>query len=178
MGKFSLICHPKTPARHVRGVTVDWTLLGDGRLELRWQVVGAQGLVVPHIADNARTDGLWQATCFEMFLKGPDKAYREYNFSPSHRWAAYHFADYREGMAQQVVAVPPVISAAREGEHFTCTVTLPAGILADCAHAGLSAVLVEGHGHKSYWALAHAVGDPDFHAASCFTLAIGAAEAP
>ena len=35
---------------------------------------------------------------------------------------------------------------------------------------GLSAVLEEKDGAKSYWALAHAdLGKPDFHVADCFT---------
>ena len=33
---------------------------------------------------------------------------------------------------------------------------------------GLSVVLEEANGAKSYWALAHASGRPDFHAADCF----------
>jgi hypothetical protein len=33
---------------------------------------------------------------------------------------------------------------------------------------GLSAVLEENDGTKSYWALAHAADKPDFHAPGCF----------
>ena len=34
---------------------------------------------------------------------------------------------------------------------------------------GLSAVIEELNGHKSYWALAHPPGKPDFHHSDCFT---------
>jgi hypothetical protein len=34
---------------------------------------------------------------------------------------------------------------------------------------GLSAVIEETTGNKSYWALAHAPGKPDFHCTDCFT---------
>ncbi len=34
---------------------------------------------------------------------------------------------------------------------------------------GLSAVLEEKDGTKSYWALAHPDGKPDFHEPGCFT---------
>ena len=181
---FSLVCHPQTPSQAVRSVGVNWSLLPDGRLVLRWQVDGAEALVVPGLADLAglvgkgRADGLWHTTCFEMFLKGAGSAYREFNFSPSRRWAAYHFASYREAMSEQPMAEPPEIAQAMAGDSFTCTVMLPGALLGDALHVGLSAVIEERHGHKSYWALAHAPGDPDFHAASCFTIAIGAAEAP
>jgi hypothetical protein len=37
-------------------------------------------------------------------------------------------------------------------------------------HLGLSAVLEEANGRKSYWALAHPPGKADFHHADCFTL--------
>jgi hypothetical protein len=33
---------------------------------------------------------------------------------------------------------------------------------------GLSAVIEETSGHKSYWALAHPPGRPDFHHSDCF----------
>ena len=175
---FSLVCHPQTPAMKVGAVKVGWSVAGDGLLHLRWQVDGVGALVAPGKATPGRADGLWQATCFELFLKGAGSAYREFNFSPSGQWAAYHFSHYRKGMAEQPMPVAPVIMPAAEGESFACTVSLPADVLAGAAHAGLSAVIEEQGGRKSYWALAHQPGDPDFHAAACFTIAIGAAEQP
>jgi hypothetical protein len=51
--------------------------------------------------------------------------------------------------------------------------TLGATIATDAEqawHLGLSAVLEEKDGTKSYWALAHANPEkPDFHLADCFT---------
>jgi len=38
------------------------------------------------------------------------------------------------------------------------------------ATLGLSAVLEETNGRKSYWALVHRPGQPDFHHSDCFTL--------
>jgi hypothetical protein len=35
---------------------------------------------------------------------------------------------------------------------------------------GISAIVEEVDGSKSYWALAHPEGKPDFHHADCFTL--------
>lgn len=172
METYRLICHPDTPAKAVTGVRVEW--IGAG--VLRWVVEGAGALVVPARADRPeRTDGLWQTTCCEMFLKG-DEGYREINLSPSGNWAAYGFDGYRSGMAPAPLA-PPVIEMI-PGETFTMTARLSPDVTRGATHAGLTAVIEEDGGHKSYWALAHPDGKPDFHVASCFILPLGAAQHP
>ena len=114
-------------------------------------------------------DELWKTTCFEAFL-GPVGAgsYREWNFAPSGNWAAYDFSAYREEMARADVGSPPYI---RMEDNFTWW-TVGATIATDAQQQwqlGLSAVLEEIDGTKSYWALAHPPGDkPDFHHANCF----------
>jgi hypothetical protein len=40
---------------------------------------------------------------------------------------------------------------------------------------GLSAVIEETNGRKSYWALSHPPGKPDFHHSDCFALELPAA---
>ena len=47
----------------------------------------------------------------------------------------------------------------------------------ECA-MGISCVIEETGGYKSYWALAHGREAPDFHDPSCFTARLGAASAP
>jgi hypothetical protein len=42
---------------------------------------------------------------------------------------------------------------------------------------GLSAVIEETDGHKSYWALRHPPGKPDFHHPDCFALELPAPSA-
>ncbi|MGL1576692.1 hypothetical protein ACSTHJ_00150, partial [Vibrio parahaemolyticus] len=37
-------------------------------LTLRFKVAGAQALIVPPLAGKGRADGLWQTTCFELFI--------------------------------------------------------------------------------------------------------------
>lgn len=76
------------------------------------------------------------------------------------------------------MGAPPVIAVHREGDEAICEVRLPRAILEGAVCAGLTAVIEEAGGHKSYWALAHASGQPDFHKRSCFTLQLAAAEAP
>ena len=128
----------------------------------------ASRFVIPEPAEPARADGLWQATCFEAFLRADgEEAYREWNFAPSGRWAAYDFTGYREGMALAEVAEPYI----RLEDNFTwialgATIAVPAD---SQWQLGLSAVLEEADGTKSYWALAHPAAEkPDFHHADCF----------
>ena len=73
-----------------------------------------------------------------------------------------------------------VIEAIPEGGKFAIfDAALPAAGLpqTECA-MGISCVIEETGGHKSYWALAHGREAPDFHDPSCFTARLGAASAP
>jgi hypothetical protein len=124
--------------------------------------------VIPKLSEPWRADELWLTTCFEAFLRraGEDR-YREWNFAPCGNWAAYDFSDYREGMTRAEVASPPYI---RMEDNFTWW-TVGAAIATDAAQQwelGLSAVLEEKDGTKSYWALAHPGDKPDFHDPGCF----------
>ncbi|GGC20461.1 hypothetical protein GCM10011371_05180 [Novosphingobium marinum] len=175
MGTHRLVPHPETPPSGVRSVQVRWTEFTDGRLMLRYQVDGKDALHVPDYAGRGRADELWRTTCFELFLQdvqGP--GYREYNFSPSGRWAAYGFAARREGMAPVEVDPQPEISSASGEYLFVQTVVLFSPPLEATRAAGLSAVIAERDGTKSYWALAHATDEPDFHHPACFALPLGA----
>lgn len=133
-----------------------------------WFCVGAPTgrFVIPQAAEPARVDGLWQTTCFEVFLRpAGDEGYREWNFAPSGQWAAYDFAAYREAMAVAKVAAPYV----RIEDNLTwwalgATIAVEAGAW----KLGISAVLEEQDGTKSYWALAHPSEKPDFHDPGCF----------
>ncbi len=178
MGTHRLICHPDTPACGVGAVDVRWYETGKGQLILRCQVQGVAALRVPPFAGKGRADELWQTTCLELFLKDAGGgAYREFNFSPSGRWAAYRFDAYREGMAALDLMTWPEVSGASGEFTFVLTAVLDARVLAGAAAAGLSAVIEEKDGTKSYWALAHAPGRPDFHDPACFALALPAAAA-
>jgi hypothetical protein len=135
-----------------------------------WFGVGAPAdrFVIPESDSPGRADELWKTTCFEAFLRAEaSDSYREWNFAPSGDWAAYDFSGYREGMSPAEVAEPYV----RMEDKFTWW-ALGATIAVDAErtwHLGLSAVLEEKDGTKSYWALAHSNPDkPDFHLADCF----------
>ena len=136
-----------------------------------WFGVGApaERFVIPEAGEPGRRDELWRTTCFEAFLRAEgDEAYREWNFAPSGGWAAYDFSAYREGMMEAEVAAPYL----RMEDNMTWF-AIGATIAVDAERhwqLGLSAVLEEKDGTKSYWALAHCNNEkPDFHLPDCFT---------
>ena len=173
-----LIAHPSCAAAKVSEVSVRWNLLPDGRLMLRYRVDGAALLALPEARSPARRDGLWQATCCELFLYDGEGKYREFNFAPSGQWAAYHFDGYRTGGRDYEPLRVPEITTDLGDNIFVLTAFLDAGELASAASAALSAVIVEAGGQMSYWALAHGGAKPDFHDPSCFPVRFEPAQRP
>ena len=173
--QLTLIPHPATPpsgpAFNVWASVDHAAAFGAMATVNIWFGIGAPAdrFVLPPPAEPERADELWATTCFEAFLRQEGgEGYREWNFAPSGQWAAYDFAGYRDGMAAAEVGAAPYI---RLEDNFTWW-TLGATIAVEADrkwHLGLSAVLEEKDGTKSYWALAHAPGDkPDFHHPDCF----------
>ena len=171
--QFNLSPHAATPPSSALKVwaSVDHAAsLGTVASTNIWFGVGApaERFVIPAPLEPARAHNLWQTTCFEAFLRIPGvEAYREWNFAPSGQWAAYDFESHREGRSEPQVAAPYV----RVEDNLTwwaLGATIP--VDADAVWAlGLSAILEEKDGTKSYWALAHPDdAKPDFHAADCF----------
>jgi hypothetical protein len=177
---YELLPHPANPPVLVSKVEARVQGLDSHWLTLRWRVEGAQALIVPPFAGKGRADGLWQTTCFELFAK-PDggERYAEFNFSPSQRWAAYDFTAYREGMAERAVPRHPVCTPRRGQSVLIFDVALPAAALPSLPFAyGLTAVIEEEGGVKSYWSIAHREDRPDFHHATCFAAHLAAPTLP
>ena len=170
-----LIVHPDHTPHAIRQVGVALVGLDDRWLQLRWRIEGAGALVVPPFAGRRRADGLWQTTCFELFVGGETEGYCEFNFSPSEAWAAYDFTGYRAGMSEREILRAPVGGLRGTEDLRLFDVAVPRIALPPLPWCvGLSAVLEEEGGAKSYWALAHPAGKADFHDPACFALTIGA----
>jgi hypothetical protein len=145
-------------------------------LMLSYVVTGKMSNIrLPSVMDASRSENLWQHTCFEAFVRASSVAeYYEFNFSPSTQWAAYRFTGYRSGMSMPAeIAVPP-IEVRSNFDCFELRVGLGleglSGLPRDIPwRLGLSAVLEDTNGGKSYWALTHPPGKPDFHHADCFS---------
>ena len=179
MAIISLQCHPETPADTVTAITVEYEIQPEGKLWLRYFVdCDLENLVSPSPAEPQRADGLWNTTCFELFLCEPASSnYFEVNFSPSSQWAAYRFDGYRAGMADWETPEPEIGDDASE-THFAleATIALPPSVNG-VWEASLSAVVHERGDIKSYWALNHPEGAPDFHHRDCFALKLAPPEA-
>jgi hypothetical protein len=177
-----LLPHPTTPSRHIGSIEVDIEA-EDATLQVRYVVAGAiDNILWPEPAAAARTDNLWQHTCFELFIGSAEHpAYVEFNFSPSTRWAAYRFDSYRTGMREQPLVHAPHIVCRYGSNRMYLDVTCPRPTLPSVADAqarfGISAVIQDDTGAKTYWALAHPGGAPDFHHLAAFALELGHAEA-
>ncbi|MES2095761.1 MAG: DOMON-like domain-containing protein [Pseudomonadota bacterium] len=171
----SLIPHPDFPSVAVDqlAVEVEWE---EGCFTFTYRVTGrADEVAWPETkrldGESMRADELWRHTCFEAFFgEIGQPSYVELNFSPSLQWAAYAFDDYRAGMRNFDGDLGEVLVSSfhrpLDGEWRFGTFPL-----ADPAHElrlGLSAVIEAKDGTKSYWALAHAPGPPDFHNPDCF----------
>jgi len=169
-----LKAHPTNKNRAIRlqatlhiqagAVHVDYYLSGD-----------LSTLHVPPPCIPRFRDGLWQDTCFELFV-GPlgTRTYREFNISPSGAWAIYDFSDWRQ-------AAPPTINWAKRadcapqlqlnntasGLQVSVRISSVAlqGIAYKSLQCGVSAVLAQNNAERtrSFWALAHYEVQPDFH---------------
>ena len=168
----ALECHPDTPCLALAAVGAQISQSADMRWDVAFTAVGKPGdLVVPRQAPRVHTDELWRTTCFELFIGRGGDSYAELNLSPSGAFAAYHFDHYRTGMRPIALPAPDLLLDVGR-ERLTLTARFPADSLPwdYDGRIGISAVIEEMLGRKSYWALAHPPGKPDFHHHDCFAL--------
>ena len=171
----TLRLHPDSRCAAVTSIEVEATRSRRGLLALHYVVTGTiRDLRLPPVTAPERTDELWRHTCLEAFVRAPrGTGYLELNFAPSTQWAAYRFSGYREGMAVADEVSAPRIDVISSARCFEMQVAL--ALPGDTPwRLGLSAVIEETSGVKSYWALAHPPGKPDFHHADCFALELAA----
>lgn len=167
--------HPDSPCSAATRIEVEVARPHAGDLLLSYVVTGEIGGVrMPPVGMAARTDDLWRHTCFEAFVQAPPgDGYYEFNFAPSTQWAAYRFSSYRSGMVVATEIAAPAIAVQSGPDCYTLRASLALDRLSAFPRSaswrlGLSAVIEEVSGGKSYWALAHPPGDPDFHHSVCF----------
>jgi hypothetical protein len=163
------ICHPDFPSLAVSAIEVELVRRA-GALLFRYEVTGRiEDLLWPAPAPPERADGLWKHICFEAFLRDASgEGYYELNFSPSGQWAAYRFDGYRSGMRDADIEAPRIVTRIEQDRwRLEAEATLPADA---SGPLGLSAVIEDRKGAKSYWALAHPPGKPDFHHPDCLVL--------
>jgi len=170
--RHTLRLHPDSLCAAATRIEADVARPHPGNLVLTYVVGGRIGdLRLPPVVAAACADELWRHSCFEAFVRpSTGSAYYEFNFSPSTQWAAYQFSSYRSGMRDATEIAAPRIEVRSTAESYTLQASLELDGLSLPWRLGLSAVLEETNGHKSYWALAHPPGKADFHHADCFAL--------
>ena len=161
-----LVPHPDTAIATLESIDAAvWQ--DDGRWHFRYLFEGTTDLLLPEPAAAGRADGLWNTTCAEAFVGLPRGAYLEFNFSPSGQWAAYRFDGPREGMRTEPAEIELFLDDGEEWMAIEAAVRCKA--LEPGLTLGMTAVIEERGGVKSFWALKHPAGPPDFHDRACFT---------
>lgn len=160
------MAHPSSPAPPPYGITVDYWR-DDRFLLVRFATFEENDWIRwPSATVSRRQDGLWQTSCFEVFVETSD-GYREYNLSPSSEWASYRFDAYREGMK---VAREGVVSKGVRFEGLGAILEAQLELPDGARRLGFSAVVETTDGSFRYWALAHPSAKPDFHHPDSFLL--------
>jgi hypothetical protein len=165
----ALKAHPDNPSDAVEYIEVDVLRGAPETLTLTWRLTGdMRRIVVPAFRGRSRQDDLWKHSCFELFVRGEGDSYYEFNFSPSGGWAAYRLASYRGEMTE--APGTPVLKHGFRAETGALGMVarldltgLPDLSLAAPLWIGLSAIIEDPAGKRSFWALAHPPGEPDFH---------------
>lgn len=184
MERLPLHCHPQTPAGPVRAIDVRVVRHPDGRLALSYRVRGdVMQLLVPETGPVQPGERLWEHTCCECFVaRAPGGPYHEFNFSPSGAWAAHGFGAYREGGPLVDPALTPDLAVRRSAGGLELDAVIPLDALSAAHRTGMlwlaiSAVIETRAGARSYWALWHPHGAPDFHHRDAFVLRVETPEA-
>jgi hypothetical protein len=176
--------HPESRSSVAQHVEVVVTRPRPEGLVLSYKLSGrVDEVYLPAVRPTARGDELWQHTCFEAFVRASSGSeYYEFNFSPSTQWAVYRFTDYRNGMCVAAEVSTPPIDVRLDAQSFTLQAALALDHLSlpreSSWRLGLSAVIEETNGNKTYWALAHPPGKPDFHHKDAFAYELSPAVHP
>lgn len=128
-------------------------------------------IALPAVDQPGRYDNLWKTTCFEIFWSHDGTSYREFNLSPSTRWACYDFDAFREGMrdapAEVEIAVEVTNGELRLAADIHSDLPVPATV-------ALNGIIEDADGVNRFWALAFRPGAPEFHASECRALELPA----
>src|SRR5581483_8219121 len=161
---FVLTCHPAAESPAVRGVTARVSWAPDSALALTYTLTGdCSRLRIPSTRPQARVDGLWRRTCFEMFVSAEGSAaYWEFNFSPSGEWAAYQFHNYRNRAPDGEKVAPPKIVTRRTTDRLAldARLRLPPSPSIRSLRLALSAVVEDEEPRLPYWAIKNALLKP------------------
>ena len=179
----ALTCNSDVRSQAIYGIEASISLGAASTLAISYRLIAdTNRLRVPLAAVPRRVEGLWQHTCFEVFIQtnaSPD--YYEFNFSPSREWAGYLFRSYRDGGPVDDEGLAPEMVVRREANKIELDAVVRLDRLTglrsgSLLRLGLSAVIEDNDGKLSYWALKHPADRPDFHHPDSFSLELALPE--
>ena len=165
----SLILHPDCHPGSVTLIQAEIVPTADGccvTFVARGQI---SAIAVPTLDQPGRFDNLWKTTCFEIFWSHDGTSYREFNLSPSTRWACYDFDSFREGMRDAPAEVEITVSASATELRLEAQISSDLPVPATVA---LNGIIEDHDGVNRFWALDFRRGAPEFHATECRALAL------
>ena len=139
------------------------------RLAIRYALRGRLAeLAIPAPAvAPARRHGLWEGTCFELFLAVKDApGYWEFNLSPAGHWNVYRFSDYRQGMEEEMAftSLPFRVQSGWDSLLLVLELGMDSILSSNQAlEVAIAVVTQRRNGEVIYWALTYAGPQPDFH---------------
>ncbi|MEA3062129.1 MAG: hypothetical protein QOJ94_1910 [Sphingomonadales bacterium] len=166
----TLRADPAYPCDPIEAIEVAVDRVSSTRVQFRYVVIGdISRLRIPPPAPPLRTPRLWEATCFEAFLRAEgEDSYLELNFAPSGQWAAFAFTHYRRGMTDAPLPAAPDIWVRRNTDRLELQATVSPGLGAGPYAMNVAAILENVDGGRSFWAARHPDEGPDFHHPGCF----------
>jgi len=173
----SFTLRPFLPAPRLPALEIVGTISRHGQaLSLGYELKGdlAAVMIPEPAAKPTRRPGLWEATCFELFLAPRNsRGYWEFNLSPGGHWNVYSFEAYRQGMLEEqgFASLPFSVQSSFDSWRLALEVDLtPIISPAQDLDAALSAIITGKHGEVTYWALTHPGEQPDFHRRDSFII--------
>lgn len=166
-----LVLHPACTDGPIHRVSASVAATPEG-CRARFRLKGEVGRIkLPAHALSERMDELWRTTCFEIFWQpNGGSAYREFNLSPSSRWACYDFDDVRlNGRNAPVSAIAIAFAVTNASLDVDASIASELPLPASVA---LNAIVEDLDGNIQFWALAFADGKPDFHNPVCRALTL------
>lgn len=160
----SLVLHPDCAAGSVHAIEAHIQPTPDGCRATFVAHGKITQIAVPPMQDAGRFDDLWKTTCFEIFWSHDGTSYREFNLSPSTRWACYDFDAFREGMRDAPAEVEIEVSVTADELRLTADIRSSLPLPATVA---LNGIIKDADGVNRFWALAFRDGKPEFHAEEC-----------
>lgn len=116
-----------------------------------------------------RLIGLWNKTCFELFIKNEKNQYIEFNFSPTFEWNSFFFNKKGDDLKeyQEISSLKTDILLSYDVFLLVVEIkkqTLPQEFLTENKmSAGITSVIKTKESSLSYWALSHEDTRPNFH---------------